>query len=251
MINLHNQDCLTFMPTLPDNSIDLILCDLPYSQTALSWDNVIPFDKLWEQYSRIVKPTGTILLFGQEPFSSLVRMSNLKNYKYDYYWEKERATNVMQVKRRAGKVIETVSVFHNSPKGGQTYNPQMITYTGKPRSNGNGGTLGELVAGKNKQGKGYQDNGLRYPTQVLRFKRDSLKCSLHPTQKPVLLLEHLLLSHSNEGDVVLDNCFGSGSAAIASVNTARRFIGCELDSNYFAIAQERINKHIGEVNERF
>jgi DNA modification methylase len=242
MISLHNADCIEFMKTLPDNSVDLILCDLPYEQTNEKWDIKVHFEDLWMQYKRVCKSQGTILLFGQEPFSSLVRMSNFNNYKYDYYWEKERATNVMQVKRRAGKVVETISVFHNDKKGGQIYNPQMIKYDGTPRSNGNGGKLGELIAGENKQGKGYVDTGWRYPTQVLRFKRDCLRSRLHPTQKPVALLDYLVLSHSNESDTVLDNCMGSGSTGIACINTNRSFIGCELDKGYFEIAQNRIGQ---------
>ena len=200
-------DCLSEMKNIPDGSIDMILCDLPYGTTKCSWDIIIPFDKLWEQYSRIIKDNGAIVLFGQEPFSSLLRCSNLKDYKYDIYWEKERITNIMQVKKRVGKNIETISVFY---KNQCTYN--------------------------------HIDNGTRYPTQVWKFKRDILTSNLHPTQKPVALLEELIKTFSNEGDIILDNCMGSGSTGVACMNTNRNFIGIELDEKYFNIATERIIK---------
>ena len=239
MVELHNDNCLKIMKDIPDRSIDLILCDLPYGTTKCSWDIIIPFDELWQQYNRIIKDNGAIVLFGQEPFSSLLRTSNLDMYRYDIYWEKERLTNIMQVKKRVGKTIETISVFY---KNQPTYNPQMIKYDGKPRSNKvKNGKLGKLVDDNNdKSVKEYVDTGYRYPTQVWKFKRDTLTSNLHPTQKPVALLEELIKTFSNEGDTVLDNCMGSGSTGVASINTNRDFIGIELDENYFRIAKERI-----------
>ena len=200
---------------------------------------IISFDDLWKQYKRIIKDNGAIVLFGQEPFSSLLRTSNLDMYRYDIYWEKERLTNIMQVKKRVGKTIETISVFY---KKQPTYNPQMIKYDGKPRSNKvKNGKLGKLVDDNNdKSVREYVDTGYRYPTQVWKFKRDTLTSNLHPTQKPVALLEELIKTFSNEGDTVLDNCMGSGSTGVASINTNRNFIGIELDENYFRIAKERI-----------
>lgn len=239
MVKLYNGDCIKIMKDIPDRSVDLILCDLPYGTTKCSWDIIIPFDELWKQYKRIIKDNGAIVLFGQEPFSSLLRTSNLDMYRYDIYWEKERLTNIMQVKKRVGKTIETISVFY---KNQPTYNPQMIKYDGKPRSNKvKNGKLGKLVDDNNdKSVKEYVDTGYRYPTQVWKFKRDTLTSNLHPTQKPVALLEELIKTFSNEGDTVLDNCMGSGSTGVASINTNRNFIGIELDENYFRIAKERI-----------
>lgn len=231
-------DCLEVMKTIPDKSVDLVLCDLPYGTTSCSWDVMIPFDLLWEQYLRIIKDTTPILLFGQEPFSSLLRISNLEMYKYDWYWEKERLTNVVQVKKRPGKVIETISVFY---KKSPTYNPQMSQYTGPKRSNSvKHGKLGKLVDdGENKVIE-YEDIGLRYPTQLLKFNRDILTSNFHPTQKPVALLEHLIRTYTHARDVVLDNCMGSGSTGVAAVNANRDFIGIELDAQYFEIAKTRI-----------
>lgn len=235
-------DCLIEMQSIQDKSIDMILCDLPYGTTKCSWDSVIPFDKLWEQYERIIKDNGAIILFGQEPFSSLLRTSNLSMYRYDIYWEKERLTNIMQVKKRVGKTIETISIFY---KKQPTYNPQMIKYDGPLRSNKvKNGKLGKLVDDNNdKSVKEYVDTGYRYPTQIWKFKRDTLTSNLHPTQKPVALLEELIKTFSNEGDLILDNCMGSGSTGIACINTNRNFIGIELDEKYFDIAKDRINFH--------
>ena len=240
--NIYNEDCLEGMKQIDDKSIDCVICDLPYGTTACSWDIIIPFDKLWEQYNRIIKDNGAILLFGQEPFSSYLRLSNIENYKYDIYWQKERLTNIQQVKRRVGKDVECISVFY---KKQCTYNPQMLTYNGPKRSNKIGnGKLGLLSDSKNKKPFEYKDNGKRYPTQVWKFKRDILTSNLHPTQKPVALLEELIKTFSNEGDLILDNCMGSGSTAIACINTNRNYIGFENNKQYYDISIERINKYI-------
>lgn len=237
-MKIYNGDCLEVMKNISDKSVDLVLCDLPYGTTNCSWDVIIPFDKLWEQYNRIVKNNGAIVLFGQEPFSSLLRCSNLKDYRYDIYWEKERITNIMQVKKRVGKTVETISVFYKN-------NPQMVKYDGPKRSNKvKNGKLGKLIDDANdKKVTEYNDTGLRYPTQVWKFKRDILTSNLHPTQKPVLLLEELIKTFTNEGDVVLDNCMGSGSTGVACKNTNRNFIGIELDKTYFDIAKNRIENN--------
>lgn len=228
------------MQDIPDTSIDMILCDLPYGTTHCQWDVIIPFEPLWEQYNRVIKDNGAILLFGQEPFSSYLRLSNLQDYKYDIYWEKERLTNIQQVRKRVGKTIETISVFY---KKQCTYHPQMLKYEGKPRSNKvRNGTLGGLTDSATKAVKEYKDTGLRYPTQVWKFKRDCLKSNLHPTQKPVALLEELIKTFSNEGDTVLDNCMGSGSTGVACLNTGRRFIGMEIDKTYFEVAKKRLEE---------
>ena len=237
---LWNGDCLELMKNISDKSIDCIICDLPYGTTSCSWDIIIPLDKLWEQYNRIIKDNGVIILFGQEPFSSLVRLSNLKDYKYDIYWEKERLTNINQVKKRVGKTIETISIFY---KKQCTYNPQMIKYDGKPRTNKvKDGKLGKLTDTNEKKVFEYHDTGYRYPTQVWRFKRDCLKSNLHPTQKPLALVEELVKTFTNEGDLVLDNTMGSGTTGVACKRLNRDFIGIEKDEKYFEIAKERIEK---------
>jgi site-specific DNA-methyltransferase (adenine-specific) len=221
---IYNLDCLDGMKMIDDKSVDCIICDLPYGTTACSWDTVIPFNKLWEQYNRIIKDNGAILLFGQEPFSSYLRLSNIENYKYDIYWQKERLTNIQQVKRRVGKDVECISVFY---KKQCTYNPQMIDYNGPKRTNKIGnGKLGLLSDSGNKKPIEYKDNGKRYPTQ-----------------KPVALLEELIKTFSNKGDLILDNCMGSGSTAIACMNTNRNYIGFETDKEYYRISLELINKH--------
>ncbi len=227
------------MDNIGDSSVDMILCDLPYGTTKCSWDIVIPFDKLWEQYNRIIKHNGVIALFGQEPFSSFLRCSNISDYKYDIYWEKERITNIMQVKKRVGKNVETISIFY---KNQPTYNPQMVKYDGPKRTNKvKNGKLGKLIDdNNNKKVIEYNDSGLRYPTQVWKYKRDILTSNLHPTQKPVLLLENLIKTFTNENDIVLDNCMGSGSTGVACLMTNRNFIGIEIDEDYFNVAKNRI-----------
>lgn len=243
---IYNEDCLEGMKRIEDKSIDCIICDLPYGTTSCSWDIIIPFDKLWEQYNRIIKDNGAIILFGQEPFSSMLRMSNIKDYKYDIYWEKERLTNIQQVKKRVGKTIECISVFY---KKQCTYNPQMLDYDGPKRTNKIGnGKLGKLSDNGEKKPFEYIDTGKRYPTQVWKFKRDILVSNLHPTQKPVLLIEELIKTFSNEYDLILDNCMGSGTTAVACLNTNRKFIGFELNKEYYNIAVERINEIQNRLN---
>lgn len=243
---LLNGDCLELMKDIPDGSIDMILCDLPYGTTKCSWDVLIPFEPLWEQYNRVIKDNGVICLFGQEPFSSFLRVSNINNYKYDIYWEKERLTNINQVKKRVGKTIETISIFY---KKQCTYNPQMIKYNGQPRTNKvKNGKMGVLTDQQEKKVIEYKDTGWRYPTQVWKFQRDCLTSNLHPTQKPVALLEYLIKTYTNDGETVLDNCMGSGSTGVACIHTNRNFIGMELDKNYFDIAKERIEKEVEAVS---
>ena len=239
---IYNEDCLTGMQKIDDKSIDCIICDLPYGTTKCSWDIIIPFDKLWEQYNRIIKDNGAIILFGQEPFSSLLRVSNLKDYRYDIYWQKERLTNIMQVKRRVGKDIETISIFY---KNQCTYNPQMVKYDGPKRGNKvKNGKLGKLVDDNNdKKVFEYNDTGFRYPTQVWKFKRDILTSNIHPTQKPIALYEELIKTYSNPGDLLLDNCSGSGTIAIAALNTGRHFIGFETNENYYNESLKRIDNY--------
>ena len=236
---IYNEDCLEGMKRIDDKSIDMILCDLPYGTTKCKWDVVIPFKPLWEQYERVIKDNGAIVLFGQEPFSSLLRCSNLNNYRYDIYWEKERLTNISQVKRRVGKTVETISIFY---KKQCTYNPQMVKYEGKIRTNKvKNGKMGKLTDNQEKRVFEYHDTGWRYPTQVWKFQRDCLTSNLHPTQKPLALIEELVKTYTNEGDLVLDNCAGSFTTAVACDNTNRNWICIEKEEKYCNIGLTRIN----------
>lgn len=241
-MELWNGDCLELMKNIPDKSVDLILTDLPYGTTKCPWDVIISFEDLWKQYDRITKDNAAILLFGQEPFSSMLRLSNLSDYRYDIYWEKERLTNINQVKKRVGKTVETISVFY---KKQCTYHPQMIPYFGEPRSNRvKNGKLGKLTDDNEKKVFEYVDRGVRYPTQVWKYKRDCLTSNLHPTQKPLALCETLIKTFSNEGEIVLDSCMGSGTTGVACINTGREFIGIEKKPEYYEIAKERIEKNL-------
>ena len=242
-------DCLELMNDIEDKSIDCIICDLPYGTTKCKWDVVIPFDKLWEQYNRIIKDNGAIILFGTEPFSSELRLSNKSDYKYDIYWVKEKPTNFMQVKKRVGKLTENICVFY---KKQCTYNPQMVKHNGKKVTNKpseRNAKFKSVVASDSPtlSIKPYEDTGYRYPCDILNINREKLGSTVHPTQKPVALLEYLIKTYTNENETVLDNCMGSGSTGVACVNTNRNFIGIELDIDYFNIAKERIENAKGGV----
>lgn len=232
-------DCLEHMKEIPDGSVDMVLTDPPYGTTPLTWDSTINSFEMWKQIYRVAKPNAGILLFGQEPFASMLRCSNIKDFKYDWYWVKERLTNVFQVKRRPGKVVENILVFY---KEQPTYNPQKTEHTGKLVTN----KIGENAGFSITQGAGlrpieYIDNGTRHPLQILNFKRDNLRNAIHPTQKPVELLEYLIKTYTNENETILDFTMGSGSTGVACLNTNRNFIGIEMDENYFNSAKERIN----------
>lgn len=244
-------DTLTEMAKLPDKSINLILCDLPYGTTPLSWDKTIPFKALWEQYERLLVDNGAIVLFGSEPFSSALRMSNLKLYKYDWKWEKPNGANFLNFRYQPAKVHEDIMVFGKmatsfSKRGNMVYNPQMAE--GKPYISKNGNTRsGDTASIRSKLVQTpIKNKGVRYPRSIQQFKLDKEK--VHPTQKPVALLEYLVKTYSNENDVVLDNTMGSGSTGVACINTSRDFIGIELDEKYFKIAQGRIQRAIDKQN---
>lgn len=233
-IELIHGDCLIEMAKIPDKSIDCVICDLPYGTTACKWDVVIPFDKLWEQYRRIVKDNGVLLLFGSEPFSSMMRMSNLKMYKYDWVWEKSKATGYLNAKKRPLCAFENILVFYKQPS---TYNPQFKM--GTPYNKGTALRLTDVYG--SQVAREVKSDGLRYPRSVIYFKTAESEGKVyHPTQKPVALLEYLIKTYSNEGDIILDNTMGSGSTGVACVNLNRHFIGIELDKKYFNIAKERI-----------
>ena len=231
------------MKYISDKSIDCIICDLPYGTTKCKWDIILPFDDLWKQYNRIIKDNGAIILFGTEPFSSELRLSNKSDYKYDIYWVKEKPTNFMQVKKRVGKLTENICVFY---KKQCTYNPQMVKHNGKKVTNKpseRNAKFKSVVASDSPtlSIKPYEDTGYRYPCDILNINREKLGSTVHPTQKPVELLEWLVKTYTNEGEIILDNCMGSGSTGVACMNTNRKFIGIELDNTYFNVAKERIS----------
>lgn len=237
MIDLKQGDCLELMKDIPNKSIDLILCDLPYGTTDCKWDSIIPFDELWKQYNRIIKDNSAILLFSQMPFGANLIMSNIKMFRYEWIWEKPNTSaGFLNAKKMPLRKHENILVFY---KHLPTYNPQGIV----PVENGTERTLNynlPNVYGKEKlviPAPKYTN----YPGDVIICNIDK-HCSkrIHPTQKPVDLLEYLIKTYTNEGDVVLDNCMGSGSTGVACINTNRDFIGYELDEKYFNIAKERI-----------
>lgn len=332
---VYHEDCLEGMKRIPDGSVDLILCDLPYGTTQYRWDSVIPTDLLFAEYRRILKPNGTFLLFGSEPFSTILRMQDLKLYKYDWVWEKDNVTGFADAKNKPMKRHELISVFSKGSTGHKgivpegrrmTYNPQGLVYLGDTETGGGkkaydsrsrwggiqpserenlqdrtisnspaecgikkkkkskrttvpqgsvfchpartahcarytsdaaqyrgrfrkesiskwgGGTEGGLVGTYHNKQATYLQEYTNYPTSILHFAKD--KCNKHPSQKPLALLEYLIRTYSNEGETVLDNCMGSGSTAIASLNTNRHFIGFELNPHYYEVYQERIAAYV-------
>lgn len=231
---------MELMSDIPDKSIDMVLCDLPYGTTQCKWDVVIPFEPLWEQYNRIIKNNGAICLFGSEPFSSKLRLSALKLFRYDWIWEKTVASNFAMCKKQPFKKHEIISVFY---KNQPVYNPQFEE--GKPYIDKRDSSFRQNISvGDNNSmiRKPIHNSGTRYPSSVQKFSNGNNN-RLHPTQKPVDLLEYLIKTYTNEGDTVLDNCMGSGSTGVACINTGRNFIGIELDEGYFEVANRRIGKN--------
>ena len=230
-VKLLQGDCLKLMGELKDHSVNLILADLPYQTTRNKWDQIVPFDKLWSEYERLLAEKGAIALFGDEPFASELRMSNRAWYRYDWIWIKSHATGFLNANRMPLKNTETISIFY--PKL-PLYNPQMRKGF-KPYH----GTTGSHTTNYGSFKSIAQHNdGTRFPIKTLHFA--SINRTVHPTQKPVDLLEYLIKTYTNEGMTVLDNTMGSGSTGVAAVNLNRNFIGMELDKDYFKIAQERI-----------
>ena len=236
--SIHCADCLEKMKEIDDKSIDLILADLPYGTTACKWDTIIPFEPLWEQYKRIIKDNGAIVLTASQPFTSALVMSNIKMFKYEWIWEKHQGTNPMSAKISPLKSHENILVFGI---GKLKYNPQMEK--GNPYSGFNSQTFQSEVYGGGKSIHRENKEGDRYPKTILRFTKDKGK-RFHPTQKPVALFEYLIKTYTNEGDLVLDNCAGSGTTGVACKNLNRNFIGIEKDPEYFKIAEKRINENL-------
>ena len=256
MVTLYNDDCLNILPSIEQGSIDLILCDLPYGtiadKTRATWDGDLDYDKLFFEYRRIVSTSGAIVLFGNEPFSTIVRYKLFDLYKYDIKWVKSNTTGFMNANYRPMNKYEDIMIFSkaNASSGGKnnsmTYNPQGIVEVNKEKKNSSNryGIVGEdtnNLGSKNsllQDGTEYTQKYTNYPCNVVFF--DSPKKYYHPTQKPVELLEYLIKTYSNESGVVLDSCMGSGSTGVACINTGRGFIGIELEEKYFNTAKERI-----------
>lgn len=233
-MQLMKGDCLELMKGIPDGSVDMVLCDLPYGTTQNKWDSVLPLDQLWAQYKRICK--GAIVLTAASPFDKVLGVSNLRMLKQEWIWRKESGTGFLNAKKAPLKNHENVMVFYAKPG---VYNPQMregfkpyVCKQGETKSQNYGDQSGAVTV----------SDGTRYPLTVLDFPRD--KAKVHPTQKPVALMEYLIRTYTHEGMTVLDNCFGSGTTGVACVNTGRKFIGIEMDDAYFEIAQKRIKAAI-------
>lgn len=226
-MNLMHGDCLEMMKLIPNGSVDMVLCDLPYGTTQNKWDAVIPFEPLWAEYKRICK--GAIVLTSSQPFTSIMVASNLADFKYAWVWEKSAATGHLNAKRMPMKLHEDINVFCRGPA---PYNPQDLQPFNKTvRRGSNGSNFGE-------SGNENFQEFTNYPRSILRYPTDHKP--VHPTQKPVALMEYLIRTYTNEGDTVLDNTMGSGTTGVAAANTGRKFIGIERDDKYFAIAQKRI-----------
>ena len=242
---IYNEDCLEGMKRIDDGAVDCIISDLPYGSTACSWDSVIPFEPLWEQFKRVTKPNAAIVLFGSEPFSSALRMSNIGMYKYDWIWTKNMASGFLEAKNKPMKIHETISVFSkgacaNGCKHRVTYNPQGLVKASILKKN-----VPHNVYGNRKSreaGSMFTQEQANYPVSVLPFDIEPLSTRFHPTQKPVDLLRYLILTYSNEGDTILDETIGSGTTAVAALMEKRHFIGFETNKEYFDIAQRRIDE---------
>jgi len=240
-------DCLHVMPQIADKSIDMILCDLPYGTTACKWDTIIPFEPLWKEYKRIIKDNGAIVLTASQPFTSALVMSNIKMFKYEWIWEKERPTNIFLIKKQCGKVHENILVFY---KMQPTYNPVIETSKQPKNNQNNKSQIGEMnkieTLGNTKTKISEEYNpSKRYPRSVIKINRGTRGGNkLHPTQKPIALFEYLIKTYTNEGDLVLDNCAGSGTTGVACKRLNRRFILIEQEERYCQIARDRLANEV-------
>ena len=241
MIDLYKGDCLTVMDELIARGVvvDAIITDPPYGTTACKWDSVIPFDEMWLRLNKLIKPNGAIVLFGSEPFSSALRMSNIKNYKYDWKWDKDQGGNFANAKRQPLKTYEDVVVFNS-----KIYNPQMTDADAKNIRPISDGAKVNITGMTQKHCKSYNPQK-RYPKAILKYSTNMAECNkihrVHPTQKPVALIEYLIKTYTNENELVLDFTMGSGTTMVACKNLNRRGIGIEMDDKYFEIAKERID----------
>jgi site-specific DNA-methyltransferase (adenine-specific) len=238
MIQLFNDDCLKVLPTLADNSIDLILTDPPYGTTGCKWDSIIPFEPMWKELKRIIKDNSAIALFGNEPFSSALRMSNIKNYKYDWKWDKVIGSGFQIAKYRPMMRSEDICIFGTRSK--LNYYPIKIKRDKPIKGYATNNSLSSPLSKADKKLRTYIDKN---PTNILEY-RKIVKCTIHPTQKPVALMEYLIKTYTKEGETVLDFTMGSGTTGVACKNLNRKFIGIEMDKNYFDIAKKRIEDEV-------
>lgn len=238
---IYHGDCMELLPSIPDASVDMVLCDLPYGTTQNKWDSVLPLDALWVQYKRVIKPDGVIVLFASQPFTTALINSNMKMFRYCWVWDKTKGGNFLLAKKQPVKSHEDICVFYGAQP---TYNPQMII-RGKVRKKGGGraSTSFDVIPTISL-------NNEYYPTSILTYSTGSRKDHWHPTQKPLGLCEYLIKTYTNEGDIVLDNCLGSGTTAVACINTGRQYIGIEKEEQYFVTALERIKQAQGQYRQR-
>lgn len=235
--DLYNGDCIEVMKNIKDESIDLILCDLPYETTNCKWDNIIPFEKLWEQYNRIIKKNGAIVLFSAQPFTTKLINSNLKDYKYSWYWIKNRVTGYPFAKHQPMRKVEDINIFYKIkplyiPQGLIKLDKPMLKKRKKKKQNN------DTIYNESTLMSNYIVEYTNYPNNVLYFNKEAR--TIHPTQKPQDLLKYLIKTYTREHDIILDNCMGSGSCGVACATTNRRFVGIELNNDYFKIAKNRI-----------
>jgi site-specific DNA-methyltransferase (adenine-specific) len=249
---IYQMDCLEGMKLIPDKSIDMILCDLPYGTTSCKWDTVIPFEPLWEQYERIIKDNGAIVLTASQPFTSYLIMSKIELFKYVWIWEKTKVGGIFNAKNRPLKIHEDICVFSKAPAANvkglkMVYNPQGLKDAKIKRKNTK--RSGDDTIGNRPSRTGeYQQNTSNYPKDIIRFPSEHK--TVHPTQKPVALFEYLIRTYTNEGEIVLDNCMGSGTTAVAALRTGRNFIGFEIEPEYVRIANQRLENVRDEVAEQ-
>ena len=246
-------DCLERMKEIEDGSVDMVLCDLPYGTTACSWDSIIPMDKLWNEYKRVLRGNGAVVLFGSQPFTTTLIASNLQDFKYCWVWEKNRPTNFAHAKNKPMKKHEDICVFSSGTtvhatqsKTRMTYNPQGLVEI-EPKKVTKRASEKTDAFFSDRPGHGeFVRNFTNYPHSVLEFSTDQL--GLHPTAKPVALCEYLINTYSFAGQTVLDNTMGSGTTGVACANLNRKFIGIEMDENYFNIAKQRIDDAVDALN---
>ena len=249
---LYQGDCLEVMKEIPDGSIDCIICDLPYGTTACKWDSVIDLTSLWGEYNRIIKPKGAIVLFASEPFATALRWSNIENYRYDWVWDKTHCSNFQMMNFQPGRQHELICVFswakavYTSNDNSMNYYPQKVARE-TPSRNGGGLNTCKMLHNNNMQqiDKVYYD---KHPTSILQFPVVPPQERVHPTQKPVELIEYLIKTYTTENETVLDSCMGSGSTGVACKHLNRGFIGIEFDENYFNIAEDRIENTTFQIN---
>ena len=243
---IYNEDCLEGMKRIPDKSVDMILADLPYGTTRNKWDSIIPLDLLWEQYDRIIKDNGAIVLTAQTPFDKVLGCSNLKLLRYEWIWEKTTSTGFLNAKKMPMKAHENILVFYKKlPK----YNPQKTTGHIRKVSSAEHKIGSKATSNYGEHGLTGYDSTERYPRSIQVFPTDKQKTAVHPTQKPVALFEYLVKTYTDEGETVHDNVMGLGTTAIACINTNRNYIGFEMDTNYFNLANERIEQHLNPIQK--